>query len=83
MTTERAVTERRLISQERLIGRRTTAVSLGRAKDIDPKQSVLGHSFGYVTLPIFRSGSDEQLTMSLIADWVAIRRVIDERLARK
>ncbi len=79
LTTERAVTERRLIFKEGLIARRTAELSVGRIEEINLQQSVLGRILGYGTLAISGTGGDDRLIMAEIADPVSIRRAIDER----
>jgi uncharacterized membrane protein YdbT with pleckstrin-like domain len=79
LTTERAVTARRLVFKEGLIARSTAELSLARIEEINLDQSVLGRILGFGTLSISGTGGDDRLVMAEIADPIAVRRSIDDR----
>ncbi|MEX2642008.1 MAG: PH domain-containing protein [Acetobacterales bacterium] len=81
LTTERAVTARRLVYKQGLIARRTAELGLHRIEEINLEQSVLGRILGYGTLSIAGTGGDDRLVLAEVADPVAVRRAIDAQPA--
>jgi uncharacterized membrane protein YdbT with pleckstrin-like domain len=75
-TTERAVTDRRVIVKTGIIARHSSELPLERIDEVYLRQSVLGRLFGYGTVLVSGMGGSEKIAFAGIDDPVEFHRAI-------
>ncbi len=75
VTTEIAITDRRIIFKEGFVRRRTMEMNMSKVETVDVVQSIPGRIFNYGTIMIRGTGSSYE-PLRLIADPLAIRTAI-------
>lgn len=79
--TEFAVTNRRVIYKVGFINRRTVEMNMDKVQSVEVEQSIAGRLFGYGTINVMGTGSDEGsvIRMKSIGNPIALRSAITSR----
>jgi uncharacterized membrane protein YdbT with pleckstrin-like domain len=77
MTSEFAITNKRVIIKVGLISRRTIELNLQKVESIGVDQGILGRIFGYGTIVIVGTGGTKE-PFNAIADPLAFRKAVNE-----
>jgi len=76
-TTERALTNKRVINKKGIISRKSEEIKHNRIETVEIVQSILGRIFGYAKIEVYGIGSNS-VVFNMVKNPLSIKKVIEE-----